>query len=82
MPPGLDVVCYSNGSDYARGWRYCIEQAKKGRVVMSVDCTDLLNRRHVDPDAKDNDLMCHYPEKGVLPFSSVITRDPKGDCNF
>ena len=23
IPPGLDVVCYSNGRDYARGWRFC-----------------------------------------------------------
>ena len=25
-PPGIDVVCYSNGEDYVRGWRYAIEQ--------------------------------------------------------
>jgi 2-oxoisovalerate dehydrogenase E1 component len=24
--PGLDVVCYSNGHDYVRGVRYCMEQ--------------------------------------------------------
>jgi hypothetical protein len=22
IPPGVDVVCYSNGEDYARGWRF------------------------------------------------------------
>lgn len=47
MPPGLDIVCYSNGFDYARGMRYCLAQAAKGRVIMTVDSTDLLNKRHV-----------------------------------
>jgi pyruvate/2-oxoglutarate/acetoin dehydrogenase E1 component/TPP-dependent pyruvate/acetoin dehydrogenase alpha subunit len=47
MPPGVDVVCYSNGEDYVRGFRHSIAQAKAGRVVMSVDCTDLLNKRHL-----------------------------------
>ena len=46
-PPGVDVVCYSNGRDYARGWRYAVEQARGGRMVMSVDSTALLNLRHV-----------------------------------
>lgn len=47
MPPGLDVVCYSNGRDYARGMRYAIQQARGGRVSMFVDCTELLNLRQV-----------------------------------
>ena len=47
IPPGLDVVCYSNGRDYARGFRYGMRQAKAGRVVMSVDSTNLLNLRHL-----------------------------------
>lgn len=47
IPPGIDVVCYSNGPDYARGWRYAVQQALAGRVVMSVDSTNLLNLRHV-----------------------------------
>ena len=47
IPPGLDVVCYSNGPDYARGLRYSLEQARQGRVVMTVDCTNLLNLHHV-----------------------------------
>eukprot|EP00755_Sulcionema_specki_P025692 Sspe_Gene.83899::Locus_55048_Transcript_1_1_Confidence_1.000_Length_2406::g.83899::m.83899/K11381/bkdA; 2-oxoisovalerate dehydrogenase E1 component len=46
IPPGVDVVCYSNGPDYARGMRNAIKQAKAGRVVMTVDCTNLLNLRH------------------------------------
>ena len=28
LPPGLDVVCYSNGEDYARGMRYAIMQVR------------------------------------------------------
>lgn len=48
MPPGLDVVCYSNGRDYARGMRYALQQAKSGRMAMFVDCTELLNMRAVD----------------------------------
>ena len=35
-PPGLDLVCYSNGVDYVRGWRYCMDQAAAGRVIMTV----------------------------------------------
>lgn len=61
IPPGLDVVCFSNGYDYVRGMRYLNEQAKAGRVVMSVDCTDLLNRRHLDDNAKDEFLLTAYP---------------------
>lgn len=44
---GLDVVCYSNGPDYARGMRYALRQAAAGRIVMSVDSTNLLNNRHL-----------------------------------
>lgn len=62
FPPGLDVVCYSNGADYARGMRYCVRQAYGGRVVMSVDSTDLLNRRHLVPNDKDNAWLTDYPE--------------------
>ncbi|ETN97437.1 hypothetical protein RFI_40092, partial [Reticulomyxa filosa] len=63
FPPGLDVVCYSNGSDYVRGWRYNIQQAKGGRVVMSVDCTKLLNQRHVfeDMGSRDSLLLLPHP---------------------
>lgn len=43
-------VCYSNGADYAMGMRYAALQASRGRVVMSVDSTHLLNLRHVDVD--------------------------------
>lgn len=44
-PPGLDVVCYSNGEDYVKGIRYCFLQIQQGRVILSVDSTDLLNKR-------------------------------------
>ena len=47
MPPGVDVVCYSNGEDYVRGFRHALAQAKAGRVVVSVDSTALLNQRHL-----------------------------------
>ena len=46
IPPGVDAVCYSNGRDYARGFRNAIKQAQAGRVVMFIDCTNLLNLRH------------------------------------
>ena len=47
LPPGLDVVSYSNGADYVKGLRYAVAQARAGRIVMTVDSTDLLNRRHL-----------------------------------
>lgn len=43
--------------------RYAMRQAKAGRIIMSVDCTDLLNRRHFDPDfVKDSLYLTDYPE--------------------
>ena len=81
MPPGIDVVCYSNGRDYARGMRYCLEQAAAGRVVMSVDSTSLLNLRHVDSSAMDNAWMTRYPaaDDEVLPWSDVVRYDDDDD---
>eukprot|EP00981_Chlorochromonas_danica_P010016 scaffold2924_cov165-Ochromonas_danica.AAC.3 len=59
--PGLDMVCFSNGRDYVRGMRYCLAQVEKSqRVVMVVDSTDLLNRRHVDDNAKDEGMLHRY----------------------
>ena len=55
MPPGIDVVCYSNGYDYSCGMRYALHQAKAGRVVMFVDCTELLNLREIAPMRPDDD---------------------------
>jgi len=73
LPPGLDVVAYSNGADYARGLRYAVAQASAGRIVMSVDSTDLLNRRHLF--ARDGAWMRSYPANpsDVLAFDEVQT---------
>ena len=61
MPPGIDVVCYSNGADYARGFRHAVAQAKlAGRVIMMVDCTALLNQRHLHD--KDRGWETVFPE--------------------
>ena len=74
IPPGLDVVCYSNGYDYINGWRYCVQQAQNGRTVMSVDCTQLLNNRHVyGDDSKDQLLMNNIPSYNeYITFDDVI----------
>lgn len=62
MPPGVDVVCFSNGQDYVRGFRHALAQAKKaGRIVMMVDCTALLNQRHLHE--KDRGWETSYPER-------------------
>ena len=61
LPPGLDVVCFSNGEDYVRGLRNALAQARNGRVVMTVDCTALLNQRHLDPAKKDGAWLRPYP---------------------
>jgi len=62
IPPGLDVVCYSNGLDYVRGNRHLLRQTGQGgRVCMSVDCTELLNRRHLYPELMDGFFLHQYP---------------------
>lgn len=58
MPPGVDVVCYSNGQDYVKGMKHALLQAKAGRIVMLVDCTNLLNLRHVH----DRDRAWEFPD--------------------
>jgi len=78
IPPGVDVVCYSNGADYVRGMRYALAQAKAGRVVMSVDCTALLNLRHLH--GKDDAWMYAYPDpEDVRPFDEVTVYKARGD---
>lgn len=73
LPPGLDVVCYSNGEDYVRGWRYALRQARKGRIVMSVDSTALLNHKHIVAD--DDAWRFPYPEAGEeMAFEDVRVR--------
>ena len=64
IPPGIDVLCYSNGRDYARGFRNAIIQAQHGRVVVFVDCTNLLNLRHLHD--KDRGWETTYPDKTEL----------------
>mmetsp|Transcript_57551 Transcript_57551/g.115552 ORF Transcript_57551/g.115552 Transcript_57551/m.115552 type:complete len:473 (-) Transcript_57551:149-1567(-) len=61
LPPGLDVVVHSNGADWCRGFRHAVSAAKQGRVVLVVDSTDLLNRRHLNPEAKDGAMTLPYP---------------------
>lgn len=71
LPPGLDVVAYSNGEDYVRGMRYALLQAAAGRIVMSVDSTSLLNQHHVD--GRDNAWKRQYPTEldDMMPFDEV-----------
>jgi hypothetical protein len=85
IPPGVDVVCYSNGEDYARGFRNALAQAKAGRVVVLVDSTALLNLRHVH--GKDRAWERPYPElvdesSGVdtnrMGFDEIIRYGTKG----
>eukprot|EP00039_Didymoeca_costata_P012091 m.172946 g.172946 ORF g.172946 m.172946 type:complete len:817 (+) comp15379_c0_seq5:135-2585(+) len=72
IPPGVDVVCYSNGEDYVRGWRYCIQQAKAGRVVVSVDSTNLLNARHLF-DSDDKWKRPYPPKNQYISFDDVVS---------
>lgn len=70
MPPGVDVLCYSNGEDYVRGLRNAIMQARNGRVVVFVDCTHLLNLRHLHE--KDRGWETAYPaEDEVMSFHDI-----------
>ena len=64
IPPGVDVLCHSNGADYARGLRNAIIQARNGRVVVFVDCTNLLNLRHLH--LKDRGWETTYPDGDEL----------------
>jgi pyruvate/2-oxoglutarate/acetoin dehydrogenase E1 component len=59
--PGLDVMCHSNGANYVKAMRYAYRQAQAGRVVMSVDCTDLLNKRHLRDEDKDGYFLHTFP---------------------
>lgn len=81
IPPGVDVVCYSNGEDYARGFRNALAQAKGGRVVISVDSTSLLNCRHLH--GKDRGWERPYPkptdkETSLMSFHDVIRYGSNG----
>lgn len=63
--PGLTVLAYSNGTDWARGFRAAVEYARKGGLVMLVDCTDLLNERHVY-EKGDRLWEAEFDEDGVM----------------
>jgi 2-oxoisovalerate dehydrogenase E1 component len=78
--PGLDVVCYSNGYDYVRGIRYAMKQVRAGRVVMSVDSTDLLNKRHLRESDGDAHYLSIYPESAEeeLSFDTVMVYEHDG----
>ena len=81
LPPGLDVVCFSNGEDYVKGMRFAFRQARAGRVIMSVDSTDLLNKRHLVDMERDDLWLSSYPsrdeEEGVeLSFDSIVVYHP------
>ena len=58
------MLCCSNGQDYARGFRNAIIQARNGRVVVFVDCTNLLNLRHLHE--KDRGWETAYPADDEL----------------
>ena len=79
LPPGLDVVCYSNGRDYVRGLRHAVHQARSGRVVMLVDSTNLLNQRHLDAEMRDGKWTRAYPDSGMLSYDSVIMYEDGDD---
>ncbi|RYG66969.1 hypothetical protein EON64_08505 [archaeon] len=76
--PGVDVVCFSNGADYVRGVRYVHKQVKESkRMVVLVDSTDLLNKRHLDENKKDERMLSIYPEEeGGYDFDQVIVYLP------
>lgn len=76
--PGLSVLCYSNGRDWARGLRSCLEYAQTGGVSMLLDSTALLNRRHVAAHSKDNEWLFHAPRAsdGALAYDDVVRYPP------
>ena len=71
IPPGVDVLCYSNGKDYVRGFRNAIAQARNGRVVVFIDSTHLLNLRHLH--GKDRGWESTYPadDNEMMSFHQV-----------
>ena len=51
-----------------------MRQVRAGRVVMSLDSTDLLNRRHIRDSMKDGKLLTNYPHinERELEFGDII----------
>lgn len=83
IPPGVDGLCYSNGRDYARGFRNAIKQAQAGRVVMFIDCTNLLNLRHLHE--RDRGWETTYPpdeEEEIMGFDDVRTYSGSEDVRL
>jgi hypothetical protein len=75
LAPGLDVVCYSDGASYVRGMRFSLRQARGGRVVLSLDSTDLLNKR-------DSRSLHSYPAAGEeLSFDDIIVHRSDDDID-
>jgi len=70
IPPGVTTVCFSNGADWVRGWRQLVHMARNGAVVMSVDCTALLNQRHAIPG--DEGWKNAYPTAGVYDLQNEV----------
>lgn len=80
IPPGLDVVCYSNGRDYSRGMRYALQQARAGRVAMFVDCTELLNLREVEKGVSWE--MAYTPPEEYATYDDVFSyASPREDAD-
>eukprot|EP00043_Microstomoeca_roanoka_P019495 m.219769 g.219769 ORF g.219769 m.219769 type:complete len:815 (+) comp17004_c3_seq1:84-2528(+) len=80
LPPGLDVVCYSCGEDYVRGWRFLVKHVREGRMAMSVDSTNLLNKRHCFET--DDAWRRAYPEQDEeMHIHTVIRYDHTEDLN-
>jgi hypothetical protein len=53
---------------------HTVRQARAGRVVMTVDSTDLLNRRHLTDAVRDNAWLTRYPGDidDELSFADVV----------
>ena len=73
LPPGVDMVCFSNGADYVKGFRNAVLHARAGRVIVSVDSTHLLNLRHLH--GKDQGWEHYYPDPAgadpVMTFDQI-----------
>mmetsp|Transcript_13624 Transcript_13624/g.39691 ORF Transcript_13624/g.39691 Transcript_13624/m.39691 type:complete len:785 (-) Transcript_13624:37-2391(-) len=77
LPPGLHVVSFSNGQDWIKGWRHAVQKASEGHIVMVVDSTALLNRRHVHPEQLDGGMLLPKPEPGAMLGFDAVMHHPK-----
>jgi len=66
--------------------RIVASSGQKGRVVLVVDSTDLLNRKHIDATAQDGACLTPYPalldndEDDVMPFETVLSHPHGQHC--